>query len=122
MLALLGLLAVVAAHRLMFMSEALAMLILVVSLGTAMYRAWHARRGGLEYGLLHRPFRRELRPSLLQCLNHWLFCALFVAAILAGTFMTVPALRLMLITDLRDRSLPPDPSAPADIFERCSLT
>ena len=92
MLALLGLLAVVAAHRLMFMSEALALLILVVSLGTAMSRAWHARRGGLEYGLLHRPFRRELRPYLLQCLNHWLFCALFVAAILAGTFMTVPAL------------------------------
>ena len=57
-----------------------------------MSRAWHARRGGLEYGLLHHPFHREPRPYLLQCLNHWLFCALFGAAVLTGTFMTVPAL------------------------------
>jgi hypothetical protein len=59
---------------------------------TAATRAWHARRGRLEYGLLRHPFRGELRPHLLQCLNHWLFWALFGAAILTGTFAIVPAL------------------------------
>jgi murein DD-endopeptidase MepM/ murein hydrolase activator NlpD len=58
---------------------------------TAASRAWHARRGQLEYGLLHHPLRRELRSYLLQCLNHWLFLALFGTAILAGTFAIVPA-------------------------------
>jgi murein DD-endopeptidase MepM/ murein hydrolase activator NlpD len=74
-----------------FLPEALALLILTLSLLTAVSRAWYARRGGLEYGLLRHPFRRELRPYLLQCLNHWLFLALFGAAILAGTFELVPA-------------------------------
>ena len=60
--------------------------------------------GGLEYGLLRHPFRRELRPYLLQCLNHWLFWALFGAAILAGTFAMVPALvTLVLSLPLPDR-------------------
>jgi hypothetical protein len=71
--------------------ETLALLILTLSLVTVASRAWHARRGGLEYGLLRHPFRRELRPYLLQCLNHWLFLALFGATILAGTFAIVPA-------------------------------
>src|SRR5829696_4138837 len=75
-----------------FVPEALALLVLILAPVTAASRAWHARRGGLEYGLLRHPFRRELRPYLLQCLNHWLFWALFGAAILAGTFATVPAL------------------------------
>ena len=75
-----------------FVPEALALLVLILGPVTVASRAWHARRGGLEYGLLRHPFRRELRPYLLQCLNHWLFWALFGAAILVGTFATVPAL------------------------------
>ena len=85
-------------------AQTLALLILTVSLVTVLSRAWHARRGGLEYGLLRHPFRRELRPYLLQCLNHWLFWALFGAAILAGTFALVPALvALLLSLPLPDR-------------------
>jgi Peptidase family M23 len=75
-----------------FLPEALALLVLVLVPVTVASRAWHARRGGLEYGLLRHPFRRELRPYLLQCLNHWLFWALFGAAILAGTFVSVPGI------------------------------
>lgn len=91
LLALLGLLVLAGAYRLTFLPEALALLVLTVSLVTVVSRAWHARRGGLEYGLLRHPFRRGLRPHLLQCLNHWLFWALFGAALLAGTFAVVPA-------------------------------
>jgi hypothetical protein len=75
-----------------FLPEALALLVLILAPVTAASRAWHARRGELEYGLLRHPFRRELRPYLLQCLNHWLFWALFGGAIVAGTFAIVPAL------------------------------
>src|ERR687893_693567 len=75
-----------------FLPEALALLVLTLSLVTAASRGWQARRGGLEYGLLRHPLRRELRPYLLQCLNHWLFWALFGAAILVGTFASVPAI------------------------------
>ncbi len=104
LLALLGLLFLIGAYRLTFLPEALALLVLTVSLVTLVSRAWQARRGGLEYGLLRHPFRRELRPYLLQCLNHWLFWALFGAAILAGTFALVPALvALVLSLALPDR-------------------
>jgi len=104
LLALLGLLLLIGAYRLSFLPEALALLVLTVSLVTLVSRAWQARRGGLEYGLLRHPFRRELRPYLLQCLNHWLFWALFGAAILAGTFALVPALvALLLSLPLPDR-------------------
>src|SRR5918993_3208148 len=75
-----------------FVPEALALLVLGLAPVTAASRAWHARREGLEYGLLRRPFRRDLRPYLLQCLNHWLFLALFGVTILACTFAIVPAL------------------------------
>src|ERR671911_117608 len=92
LLALLGLLVLAGAYWLTFLPEALALLVLTLAPVTAASRAWHARRGQLELGLLHHPFRRELRPYLLQCLNHWLFGALFGAAILAGTFAIVPAL------------------------------
>jgi hypothetical protein len=92
LLALLGLLVLAGAYWLTFLPEALALLVLTLAPVTAASRAWHARRGGLQYGLLHHPLRRELRPYLLQCLNHWLFWALFGAAILAGTFAIVPAL------------------------------
>src|ERR687897_1284236 len=95
LVALLGLLALVGAYWVgflpTFLPEALALLILTLSILTPASRAWYARRGGLEYGLLRHPFRRELRPYLLQCLNHWLFLALFGAVILAGTFVLVPA-------------------------------
>src|SRR5215212_6999390 len=96
LLALLGLLVLAGAYWVgvlpAFLPEALALLVLTLSLVTVASRAWHARRGGLEYGLLRHPFRRELRPYLLQCLNYWLFWALFGGALLAGTFAIVPAL------------------------------
>src|SRR5215204_5598640 len=91
LLALLGLLFLAGAYWLALLPEALALLILTLSLVTVASRAWHAHRGGLEYGLLRHPFRRELRPYMLQCINYWLFLALFGAAILAGTFAVVPA-------------------------------
>src|SRR5829696_202513 len=95
LLALLGLLVLAGAYWVgvlpAFLPEALALLVLTLSLLTAASRVWHARRGGLEYGLLRHPFQRELRPFLLQLLNYWLFLALFGAAILAGTFAIVPA-------------------------------
>src|SRR5918998_821537 len=74
-----------------FLPEVLALLVLVLVPVTVASRAWHARRGGLEYWLLRHPFRREMRPYLLQCLNHWLFWASFGAAVLAGTFASIPA-------------------------------
>ena len=96
LLALLALLVLAGAYWVgvltQFLPEALALLVLILAPVTAASRAWHAQRGGLEYGLLRHPFRREVRPHLMQCLNHWLFWALFGAAILAGTFATVPAL------------------------------
>jgi len=96
LLALLALLVLAGAYWVgvltQFVPEALALLVLILAPVTAASRAWHARRGGLEYGLLRHPFRRELRPYLLQCLNHWLFWALFGGAIVAGTFAIVPAL------------------------------
>jgi murein DD-endopeptidase MepM/ murein hydrolase activator NlpD len=95
LLAILGLLVLAGAYWVgllpALLPEVLALLILTLSLVTVASRAWHARRGGLEFGLLRRPFRRELRPYLLQCLNQWLFLALFGAALLAGTFAIVPA-------------------------------
>src|SRR5215211_4753490 len=95
LLALLGLLVLAGAYWVgvlpAFLPEALALLVLTLSLLTVASRAWHARWGGLEYGLLRHPFRRELRPYLLQCLNRWLFLTLFGAALLAGTFELVPA-------------------------------
>src|SRR5829696_6503036 len=95
LLALLGLLVLAGAYWVgvlpAFLPEALALLILTFSLLTVASRAWRARRGGLEYGLLRHPFQREMRPYLLQCLNRWLFLALFGVTILAGTFTLVPA-------------------------------
>src|SRR5918998_193902 len=73
-----------------FLPEALALLVLVLVPVTVASRAWHARRGGLEYGLLRHPLRREMRPYLLQCLNQWLFWASFGVAILAGALPKFP--------------------------------
>jgi hypothetical protein len=87
-----------------FLPEVLALLVLTLVPVTVASRAWHARRGGLEYGLLRHPLRRELRPYLLQCLNHWLFWASFATAIMAGTFALVPSLvALLLSLPLPDR-------------------
>ena len=108
LLALLALLVITGAYWMgilaPFLPEALALLVLVLVPVTAATRAWHALRGDLEYGLLRHPFRRELRPYLLQCLNHWLFWALFATAIMAGTFALVPSLvALLLSLPLPDR-------------------
>ncbi len=92
LLALLGLLFLAGAYWLIpLLPEALALLVLVLPLLMAASRTWHARRGQLEYGLLRHPLRRELRPYLLQCINYWLFLALFGAIILTGVFALVPA-------------------------------
>lgn len=91
LLAVLGLLFLAGAYWINFLPEAVALLVLAVVLGTVTSRVWHARRGDLEYGLLRHPLRRDLRPHVWQCLNHWLFWALIGATILAGAFALVPA-------------------------------
>src|SRR5215210_5368928 len=108
LLALLALLVLAGAYWVgvltQFLPEVLTLLVLTLAPVTVASRAWHARRGGFEYGLLRHPLRRELRPHLLQCLNHWLFWALFATAIMAGTFAMVPALvALFLSLPLPDR-------------------
>ena len=70
--------------------EVIALLVLAAAVVTAVSRAWQARRGGLEYGLVRHPFRPELRPHLAQCLNHWVLWGLVGAALLSGTFANVP--------------------------------
>jgi hypothetical protein len=62
-----------AAYRLTLLPEALAVLMLTAPLVAVASRIWRARRGQLESGFRRHPFRRELTPFLLQCLNHWLF-------------------------------------------------
>jgi murein DD-endopeptidase MepM/ murein hydrolase activator NlpD len=47
-------------------------------------RAWAARRGRIELGLLRHPLRRTLRPHLVQVLNIWLCCALLGGVVAAG--------------------------------------
>ena len=91
LLALVVFVLLAAAYWLTLLSEALALLVLVLIPVAVVSRFWNARRGQLEYGLFRHPFRRDLRPLLLQCLNRWLFWAAFGAAILAGTFAVVPA-------------------------------
>jgi murein DD-endopeptidase MepM/ murein hydrolase activator NlpD len=83
------------AYRVGLLPEALALVLLIAVLVTAGTRVRQARHGGLEYGLLRHPFRRDVRPHLLQCLNHWLFWALFGAAILVGSFENVSGLVAM---------------------------
>ena len=62
----------------------LAAVCLVLPLVLAVTRAWNARRGRLELGLLRHPQRRELRPHLVQALNIWLCCALLAGVVAAG--------------------------------------
>jgi Peptidase family M23 len=92
LLAALGLLFVAATYWLIaLLPEAFAVLLLVVPVLMVISRIWHGRRGQLEYGLLRHPLRRDLRPYLLQCLNHWAFLALFGVIITTGAFALVPA-------------------------------
>jgi len=91
LLVFLELLYLAAAYWVGLLSDALALLLLVIPSMIVASRAWHARRGQLEYGLLRHPFRQELRPYLLQCINYWLFLALFGAAIFTSAFALVPA-------------------------------
>ena len=56
----------------------------VLPLSLAASRAWGARRGRIELGLLRHPLRRELRAHLLQGLNIWLCCVLLGGVLAAG--------------------------------------
>ena len=47
-------------------------------------RAWGARRGRIEFGLLRHPLRREVRAHLVQGLNIWLCCGLLGGVLAAG--------------------------------------
>ena len=62
----------------------LAAICVLVPLALATSRAWEARRGRLEFGLLRRPFRREMRAYLVQGLNIWLCCGLLGGVVAAG--------------------------------------
>jgi hypothetical protein len=63
---------------------ALAAMCVVVPLVLATSRAWSARRGRIELGLLRHPLRREVRAHLLQGLNIWLCCGLLAVVVAAG--------------------------------------
>ena len=62
----------------------LAAVSVVLPLSLAASRAWGARRGRIELGLLRHPLRREVRGHLLQGLNIWLLCVLLGGVIAAG--------------------------------------
>ena len=56
----------------------------VLPLVLAASRAWGARRGRIEFGLLRHPLRRELRAHVLQGLNIWLCCGLLGGVVAVG--------------------------------------
>lgn len=56
----------------------------LLPLALASSRAWAARRGRIELGLLRHPFRRQVRPHLVQGFNIWLCCALLGGVLAAG--------------------------------------
>ena len=89
LLALLGLLGLVAADLLGLLPLALVVLLGGLLLVLVPVRWWRARRGQLEPGLLRHPLRRELRPYLLQACNHWLFWGLFGAIAIATPTFTL---------------------------------
>jgi len=62
----------------------LAAVCLVLPVVLATSRVSVARRGGLEWGLLCHPRRREVRPHVVQALNIWLCCALLAGVVAAG--------------------------------------
>jgi hypothetical protein len=57
---------------------------IVLPLSLTASRAWRARRGQVELGLLRHPLRRELRGHLVQGLNIWLCCGLLGGILAAG--------------------------------------
>ena len=62
----------------------LAAVSVVLPVSLAASRAWGARRGRIELGLLRHPLRRDLRGHLLQGLNIWLLCVLIGGVLAAG--------------------------------------
>ena len=62
----------------------LAAVCVVLPLSLAASRAWRARRGQIELGLLRHPLRREVRAHLVQGLNIWLCCGLLGGVLAAG--------------------------------------
>ena len=62
----------------------LAAVSVLLPLSLAASRAWGARRGRIQLGLLRPPLRRDLRGHLLQGLNIWLLCVLLGGVIAAG--------------------------------------
>ena len=57
---------------------------IVLPLVLAASRAWGARRGLVERRLVRHPFRRDVRPHLVQALNIWLCCLLLGGVVAAG--------------------------------------
>jgi hypothetical protein len=62
----------------------LAAVCVVLPLVLASSRAWAARRGRIEVGLLRHPLRRDMRPHLGQSVNIWLCCGLLGGILAAG--------------------------------------
>ena len=62
----------------------LAAVCVVLPVVLAASRAWAARRGQIELGLLRHPLRRETRAHLVQGLNIWLCCGLLGGVVAAG--------------------------------------
>lgn len=56
----------------------------VLPLALTPSRAWGARRGRIELGLIRHPLRPEVRAHLVQGLNIWLCCALLGGVLAAG--------------------------------------
>ncbi len=62
----------------------LAAVCVVLPIVLALSRAWGARRGRIEVGLLRHPLRRDMRAHLVQGLNVWLCCGLLGGIVAAG--------------------------------------
>jgi hypothetical protein len=62
----------------------LAVVCVVLPLALAASRAWVARRGRIEFGLLRHPLHRDVRAHLVQGLNIWLCCGLLGGVLAAG--------------------------------------
>jgi Peptidase family M23 len=80
------LLAFCVAYPLGFTAYGFAFVLLGLPLIILVARLWRASRGQLEYGLLRRPLRRELRPHLVQAVNTWIFAALAGGLVVSAAF------------------------------------
>ena len=63
---------------------ALAAVCLLLPLVLATSRAWGARRGRIEFGLLRHPLRRDMFAYRVQAINIWLCCGLLGGVLAAG--------------------------------------